>query len=63
MTGDNTACSCVHKMNAISIEYADLSSAALITIFRLADLLSIPPMEAAKIYLQSRAMRDGKQAA
>jgi hypothetical protein len=42
-------------MNAISLEYTDLSSAALIKIFQLADLLSVTPKEAAKIYLAAKA--------
>jgi len=42
-------------MNAISLEYSDLSSAALVKIFQLADLLSVTPKEAAKIYLTTKA--------
>lgn len=43
-------------MNAISIAYTDLSSEALIKIFQIADLLSIAPKEAAKIYISTRAL-------
>ena len=42
-------------MNAISLEYTDLSSAALIKIFQVADLLGITPKEAAKVYLAAKA--------
>jgi hypothetical protein len=42
-------------MNAISLLYTDLNAAALVTIFRLADLLSVPPKKAAEIYLATRA--------
>lgn len=42
-------------MNAISLLYTDLSSEALIKIFQLADLLGVPPKEAAKIYLVAKA--------
>lgn len=42
-------------MNAISLEYTDLSSAALIKIFQVADLLGITPKEAAKLYLAAKA--------
>lgn len=42
-------------MNAIVIEYEDLSSDALVKIFQLADLLGIPPREAAKFYLAVKA--------
>lgn len=42
-------------MNAISIAYTDLSSAALIKIFQLADLLSVTPKRAAEIYLAAKA--------
>lgn len=41
-------------MNAIGIAYDDLSPAALLKIFKLADLLSVPPAKATQIYLQSR---------
>lgn len=42
-------------MNAISLEYTDLSSAALIKIFQLADILEVTPKAAAKIYLTAKA--------
>ncbi|HEX7261885.1 MAG TPA: hypothetical protein VF258_08730 [Luteolibacter sp.] len=42
-------------MNAISIAYTDLSSAALIKIFQIADILTVTPKEAAKIYLAAKA--------
>lgn len=38
-------------MNAISLEYGDLSNSALIKIFQIADILTVTPKEAAKIYL------------
>lgn len=44
-------------MNAISLEYTDLSSAALIKIFQLADLLGVTPKDAAKIYLAAQAKK------
>jgi len=44
-------------MNAISLEYTDLSSAALVKIFQLADLLAVPPKEAAKIYITAKSKR------
>lgn len=51
-------------MNAISLEYTDLSSAALIKIFQLADLLGVTPKSAAKIYLTTKAeTADGKKVA
>jgi hypothetical protein len=51
-------------MNAISLEYTDLSSAALIKIFQLADLLSVPPKKASEIYISTAAEKSReKQAA
>lgn len=50
-------------MNAISLEYTDLSSAALIKIFQLADLLSVPPKKAAEIYIATKAEKARKQQA
>jgi hypothetical protein len=50
-------------MNAISLEYSDLSSAALIKIFQIADLLDVTPKEAAAIYLAVRAQRANEKAA
>lgn len=50
-------------MNAISLEYSDLSSAALITIFRLADLLEVTPHKACEIYLTARAKQESEQEA
>jgi hypothetical protein len=50
-------------MNAISLEYTDLSSAALIKIFQLADLLSVTPKQAARIYLSVQAKRATTKAA
>lgn len=51
-------------MNAISLEYTDLSSEALIKIFQLADLLAITPKEAAKVWLETRAIsKTGNKAA
>jgi hypothetical protein len=44
-------------MHAISLEYTDLSSAALIKIFQLADLLEVTPKQAAKIYLTAKATK------
>lgn len=63
LTRGNTAFISLH-MNAISLEYTDLSSAALIKIFQLADLLSVTPKEAAKIYISAKAKQsNGKKAA
>ena len=42
-------------MHSISLEYTDLSSAALIKIFQIADILSVTPKEAAKFYLAAKA--------
>lgn len=50
-------------MNAISLEYADLSSAALIKIFQLADLLEVTPKQAATIYLTAKAQQANEQQA
>jgi hypothetical protein len=50
-------------VNAISLEYTDLSSAALIKIFQLADLLSVTPKEAAKIFLSVKARTEASKAA
>lgn len=47
-------------MHAISLEYTDLSSAALIKIFQLADLLGVTPKKAAEIYLSTRARKETK---
>jgi hypothetical protein len=49
-------------MHSISLEYTDLSSAALIKIFQLADILGVTPKEAAKIYLSAKAKRKGAAA-
>lgn len=51
------------NMNAISLEYTDLSSAALIKIFQLADLLGVTPKDAAKIYLAAQAKKVTQTAA
>lgn len=52
--------------NAISLEYTDLSSTALIKIFQLADLLGVTPKRAAEIFLATKAkadtQKDGKAA-
>ncbi len=48
-------------MNAISLEYTDLSSAALVKIFQIADLLSVTPKEATKIYIKARAAAETKK--
>lgn len=45
-------------MTIIALEYSDLSSAALIKIFQLADLLGVTPKEAAQIYLSSKAQAE-----
>ena len=42
-------------MNAITFEYTDLSSSALIAIFKLADLLGVTPKRAAEIYVSEKA--------
>lgn len=42
-------------MNAIQFHYSDFSSAALIAIFQLADLLGVTPKRASEIYLLERA--------
>ena len=44
-------------MHSISLEYTDLSSAALVKIFQLADLLGITPKDAAKVYLAAQAKK------
>lgn len=51
------------SMNAISLEYSDLSSAALVKIFQLADLLSVPPKEAAKIYIAAKSKTPAQKGA
>lgn len=48
-------------MHSISLEYTDLSSAALIKIFQLADILVVTPKEAAKIYLATKAKQAANQ--
>jgi hypothetical protein len=51
-------------MNAITFDYSEFSSAALIAIFRLADLLQVTPKRACEIYLVEMANRaSGKNAA
>lgn len=42
-------------MHSIALEYTELSSAALIKIFQIADILSVTPKEAAKCYLAAKA--------
>ncbi len=42
-------------MNAMSVDYNKLPSAALIKIFELADLLNSTPKEAAKMWLMYEA--------
>jgi hypothetical protein len=42
-------------MNAISLQYRDLSAEALVKIFQLADLLEVTPKKAAELYLATRA--------
>lgn len=44
-------------MHSISLEYSDLNSAALVKIFQVADILSVTPKEATKIYLSSKAKK------
>lgn len=44
-------------MHSITLEYTDLSSAALVKIFQLADLLGITPKDAAKVYLSAQAKK------
>lgn len=46
-----------NAMHSISLEYTDLSSAALVKIFQLADLLGITPKDAAKVYLAAQAKK------
>jgi hypothetical protein len=50
-----------NAMHSISLEYTDLSSAALIKIFQLADILVVTPKEAAKIYLATKAKQAANQ--
>lgn len=51
-------------MHAISLQYTDLSSAALIKIFQIADLLGVTPKRAAEIYLAAQAAKaSGEKAA
>jgi hypothetical protein len=42
-------------MHSISLQYTDLSAAAMVKIFQLADLLGITPKDAAKVYLAAQA--------
>lgn len=42
-------------MNAVQFPYSDFSSAALIAIFQLADILGVTPKRASEIYLIERA--------
>ena len=44
-----------NRMNAISLQYRDLSAEALVKIFQLADLLEVTPKKAAELYLATRA--------
>ena len=49
-------------MHSISLQYTDLSAAAMVKIFQLADLLGITPRDAAKVYLAAQAKKaDGPQ--
>jgi hypothetical protein len=49
-------------MHSISLQYTDLSAAAMVKIFQLADLLGITPKDAAKVYLAAQAKKaDGLQ--
>lgn len=48
-------------MNAISIDYTDLSSAAMIKIWQIADLLGVTPAKATEIYLTARAKEENRQ--
>lgn len=51
-------------MNSIQFPYTELSSAALIAIFRLADLLEVTPKRASEIYLTEKARKaNSKEAA
>lgn len=65
LTNINAAFINLNVMNAICLEYTDLSSAALIKIFQIADILGVTPKEAAQIYLAQRAkqqIEEGKAA-
>jgi hypothetical protein len=54
----------IRVMNALTFDYSEFSSAALIAIFRLADLLQITPKRACEVYLAEMANRvAGKSAA
>lgn len=55
LTLQNAACISFHVMNAIQFHYSDFSSAALIAIFQLADLLGVTPKRASEIYLLERS--------
>jgi hypothetical protein len=42
-------------MNAIQFPYSEFSSAALVSIFQLADLLGVTPKRACEIYLTEKS--------
>lgn len=44
-------------MHSISLEYTDLSTAAMVKIFQLADILGITPKDAAMVYLAAQAKK------
>jgi hypothetical protein len=45
----------LQAMQSIAVLYQDLTQAALVKVFILADLLGVTPKEAAQIYLNARA--------
>lgn len=67
MTPVNKVCISIHNnernaMHSISLQYTDLSQAAMVKIFQLADLLGITPTYAAQVYLAAQAKKAQDQA-